>query len=183
MIMAGASLSFPASTPGYAAADGYSGLIEFRRTDAGFDLASSSSSGATHTFTANPTTTTAYVAGVYAWQLSAVKSGEKWVIESGTVEVKPNFGSASSGVDARNHVQKVLDAVEAAIERRADKTQQEVEVPGGESGVVKIKFLPITELVKVRDMYRRELRSLEAGAALAAGRGSPRTVLVRFNNR
>jgi len=80
-------------------------------------------------------------------------------------------------------VRKVLDAVEAAIERRADKTQQELTVPAGDAGNIAIKFVPIEKLVVLRDMYRRELRSLDDAANIAAGRGSRRTILCRFNNR
>lgn len=179
VLTAKASVSFTASTPTFDASDGYSGLIEFRSEGAGFDISSASSSGTTHTFTV-AAASAAWTAGRYAWQLSAVKSGEKWIVATGETEVRPDFASASNGLDARTHIRKVLDAVEAVIERRATQSMLDMAIPSGDSGMIALKRVPLADLMKLRDTYRRELRSLETAANLAAGRGNRRLILTRF---
>ena len=178
-LTSGASVSFTAATPSYDAADGYSGKLELVNAAGKISLDSSSSDGTTHTFTASMSTTAAWAAGRYRWQLSAVKSGEKWVVDQGEIEIRADLAAASA-LDARSHLRRVLDAVEASIERRATKDQQDTRVTAGDGGTIALKRLPMADLLKLRGQYQAELRQAEAAANLAAGRGSKSIIRVRF---
>lgn len=178
-LTSGASVSFTAATPAYDAADGYSGLLELVNAAGKISLTSASSDGTTHTFTASMSTSAGWAAGRYAWQLSAVKSGEKWPLERGEIEIRADLAAASA-LDARSHLRKVLDAVEASIERRATKDQQDTKVTAGDGGTIELKRLPLVDLLKLRGQYQAELRQAEAAANLAAGRGNRNIIRVRF---
>ena len=59
---------------------------------------------------------------------------------------------AVSGIDARTHAQKTLDALEAWIESR-DMGVAEYQI-----GDKQLKSLSIPDLLLLRDRYRREVR-------------------------
>ena len=125
--------------------------------------------------TLSAATTAAYAAGTYHWQAYVTKSAtsERYRIESGTIEILPNFASQSSGYDDRSHAKKVLDALEARLENRATKDQAAMVVSGME-----IAYMPIHRVLEWRDKYKVEYQ----GILHAQGLGESRKILVRFTN-
>ena len=74
------------------------------------------------------------------------------------------------------HVEKVIRAIEAAIERRATQTHLSLEIQTG-SGTRKISETPIAELIVIRDRYMVELKKLR----MAQGKLSlPKGIVFRF---
>ena len=73
-------------------------------------------------------------------------------VREGAKTVLPSFAAAVSGLDARTHAQKTLDALEAWIESR-DMGVAEYQI-----GDKQLKSLSIPDLLKLRDRYRREVR-------------------------
>lgn len=118
-------------------------------------------------------TTAVYTAGTYDWQAYVTKDLKRYQVDSGVMEILPNFAAAESGLDARSHVKKVLDALEAMIEGKASQDQLSYAI-GGRS----ISKLSPQEVIDWRDayaqMYQRELRKLH-------GQGERRTVKVKFS--
>jgi len=114
-------------------------------------------------------------AGVYQWEAS-VKKGTalRFRLQTGTVEVLPNFGSAET-LDTRSHARRVLEAIEAVIERRATKDQEEYSIEGRS-----LKRTPISDLLTLRDQYRREVDRELARERASKGRATGRRVLVKF---
>lgn len=124
-------------------------------------------------------TTVNYAAGVYQWQAYVTKTTERYLIDSGTIEILPNFAGtvATSGYDARSYVKQVLDALEAKLLRRATKDQESMPVGGME-----IRLIPMTELVRLRDKFLRAYEDEQAAERVANGLGSGKQILTRFVN-
>lgn len=72
------------------------------------------------------------------------------------------------------HAEKMLTAIEAWLEGK-DPGVAEYEISGR-----RMKYIPMAELLKLRNYYRAEARRATAAASYAAGTGDPRRVFVRF---
>lgn len=161
-LIAGDSLNFLTTTPGYSAADGW--VLKYRlnpRASGGtsYEL-TGSAEGADHRITIAASTTALWDAGAYAWAAWVELGAEKYTVQTGQLTVNPDPRTVAAGVDQRAHAEKVLDAIEAVIEGRASQAHEEYQINGRQ-----LKFTPLTELLKLRDRYRWEVRSLRAAAA------------------
>lgn len=138
---------------------------------------SASADGDKHAVTVAAATTAAWTVGEYHWQARVEKSGEKYVIGEGVVEVLPDFAAASSGYDARTHEEKVLEALKAVQEGRASKSQKDMSISSGGGGV-SIGYLTPAELGK--EIRRYEALVARQREGQAGKTGSRSRVLVRF---
>lgn len=118
--------------------------------------------------------TASHAAGVYAWEASVTNGADRFRVGTGTLEVEADFAAATT-LDTRTHARKVLDAIEAVIERRASKDQQEYTVDGRS-----LKRTPVGDLLVLRDRYKREVEREEQAERLAKGLGTGRMVVTRF---
>jgi hypothetical protein len=114
-------------------------------------------------------------AGWYTWARWAQKSGVRVSLGSGRLEVLPDPAQMAAGVDTRSHVRRVLDALEAVIERKATHDHLNVTIAGKAIG----RMTP-GEILTWRDKYRAELRREEAGENLRQGRGGGPVIMVRM---
>lgn len=105
-----------------------------------------------HTFEVSAEDTKDWKAGQYWYCLRVTKDDEVRQIEEGTIEVKPDLDQVTGVYDGRDHVQKVLDAIEAVIEGRASKDQESYKINNRE-----LRRTSITDLLLLRDRYKREL--------------------------
>jgi hypothetical protein len=120
-------------------------------------------------------TTAVYTAGIYHWQAYIVRSSdsERITVDSGTFEVKANRDAAAT--DPRGHVKKVLDAIEAIIEKRSTKDQDSYSIQGRSLGRT-----PIADLILLRDRYRAEWVREQRAERIRNGLGHSGVVKVRF---
>jgi hypothetical protein len=89
------------------------------------------------------------VAGTYTlYGYVQDSGGVTYEIYNGQLEVKASLITASQ-TDTRSHVKKVLDAIEAVIERRATKEQESTQLPNG----VAISLLGPNDLIKWHENY------------------------------
>lgn len=121
------------------------------------------------TCTVSAATTASWPAAPWRWTVRAVKSGETLTVQSGETRVLPN--PSTSNVDHRSHAEKVLSALEAAIEGRASKTDLEVQFEDGR----RIKFMPHAELLAMRDTY-----AAKVAAEQRVRTGGPMRILARL---
>lgn len=130
--------------------------------------------GAVFAVTVAAATTAAYTAGTYKWN-AWVEGGssEKYPFDSGTLEVLPKYDSATA-LDDRSHARIVLDAIEAVIEGRATKDQEEYTI-----GTRSLKHTPLADLVKFRGQYKAEVQREVLEEAARNGKGGGKLV-VRF---
>ncbi|PCJ17479.1 MAG: hypothetical protein COB02_13750 [Candidatus Cloacimonadota bacterium] len=96
-------------------------------------------------------------------------------INSGTIDIKSSFNGLTS-FDGRSHARKVLESIEAVIEKRATKDQESYSIKGRS-----LSRTPIEDLINLRKIYKAELRQEEHKLALKNGKASQSNVYVRFS--
>jgi len=148
----------------------------FKNADGGFEIVAGSS-GTDHAVTEAAAATAAYAAGDYGW-VAWVEGGssEKYTVETGSFTVEPDYRAtaAATALDDRSHARKMLAAVEAWLETR-DPAVAEYEIAGR-----RMKYIPIAELLKLRNRYKNEVAAEDAAAALARGEGFGRKIQFRI---
>lgn len=120
-------------------------------------------------------TTGTYTAGRYYWQLYITRNSDsqRVMLARGVVDVRTN--EDASATDPRTHAKKVLDAIEAVIESRATKDQEEYAINGRS-----LKRTPLEDLIMLRNKYRAEVASEERADRIRRGLDGGGRVLVRF---
>jgi len=129
--------------------------------------------GTLHAFSVAAVDTASWAAGAYWYSLRATDGTEVHEIETGTLSVAPDLAAVSAEHDGRTHAERVLEAIEAVIEGRASKDQDSYRINNRE-----LRRTPVSQLLKLRDVYRQEVRR-----ARAAKRGRDtlgRQILARF---
>lgn len=135
-----------------------------------------SADGDDYLVTLSTTTTAAYTAGKYKWQAHvAGGSSERYLVDSGSIEILPDFATQSTGYDDRSHVKTTLDLLEAMIEKRATKDQGSTVIAGEVLGK-----MPMHRLLEFYDKYKAMYAQEQAAERVANGLGSGSNILVRF---
>jgi len=149
-IRAGDSAIWTISDPDYPAGAGWALTYTFINVAGKFSIASTAS-GDSHAVHVLPAVTALYAAGDYAWQCVASDGTDAVTIRTGTITVIASFAAATT-LDARSFAQKTLAALEAWIENH-DQGVAEYEIAGR-----RMKYIPITDLLKLRDQFKNEVR-------------------------
>lgn len=137
----------------------------FKSPAGGFEIIASAS-GTDHAVTVAATTSAGYKAGTYTWA-AWVEGGtsEKYTVGTGTCEVLPDLRSTAATAlqDVRSHARKMLDAVQAWLESR-DPAVAEYEIAGR-----RMKYIPLADLLKLRQRYLAEVAAEDRAAKIARG--------------
>jgi hypothetical protein len=133
-------------------------LVLLLRGPENIDL-SATADGRDHVFSAPASTTTAWPAGRYWYAIRATDGVATREVERGNVEVMPDLANAAEGYDGRSHARITLDAIEAVIEKRATLDQERYRINNRE-----LYRTPISDLLKLREHYRREVAREDAKA-------------------
>ena len=133
-----------------------------------------SASGANHAVSVAKAVTAAYASGTWQWQAYADDGTSRYMVDSGTITVLPDFAVAGN-LDNRSHVKKTLDAIEAVIEGRATSDQQQYSIQGRS-----LTRIPIEELLVFRDKYKREYNLEIQAESFRNGLGGKNRIVVRF---
>lgn len=177
ILIAGDTLRFVTSVPDYPATDGYTLTYRLVRRDAAGTVITitAAPSGSDYDINELPATTATWAAGKYTWAAYASKALERHTVDQGEIEIKADPGVVTAPYDNRSHAAKVLAAIEAVLEGRAAVDQQEITLAGRS-----LKLTPVADLIKLRQLYKNEVRAEEAAARVAAGLGGGGKVLLRF---
>lgn len=132
-----------------------------------------SASGDDHSILVSAATSAGYAPGSYDWRARVTKAGEVYTVGEGRLTVNASFSSAT--YDARSQARKTLEAIESTLEGRASSATLEYEI-----GNRRMKYIPVSELLQLRDRYRAEVSREDAATAAAAGLPDKRRVFVRF---
>lgn len=114
-------------------------------------------SGVSHRFQVAAAETTGWEPGEYWYSIRATNGDDVVEVEAGKITIKPDLASLGAGHDGRDHVRRVLDSIEAVLEKRATMDQQSYKINNRE-----LARTPIPELLQLRDRYRSELRRMTA---------------------
>lgn len=118
-----------------------------------------SAEGTQHRLTVSAATTANWVPGLYSYSVRVTDGTDVFEIEAGQLEITPDLTSAAEGHDGRTHAQRTLEAIEAVIEKRASLDQERYRINNRE-----LYRTPIADLLKLRDLYRAEVRREQAAA-------------------
>lgn len=119
-------------------------------------------------------TTAAYAADDYSWAAVVTAGDEAFEVARGTLKVLPRY-NADAALDDRTHAKKVLEAIEAVIEGRATKDQEEYSI-----GSRSLKRTPLKELRDLREYYRAEVARQQADENLGDGKFGSARLLARL---
>jgi hypothetical protein len=170
----GDTVAWALTLPDYDAADGWLLTYTFV-SPAQVKTLTASGAGTTYTTTLAAADSVAWAAADFAWQATISKGGERYTVGTGRITVLPSLVGAVAGLDSRGHARKVVDAIEAVIEGRAGEAESDLQINGRA-----IKYIPVAELLALRDRYKLELNmGAAAGAFANTPRGMP-DLRVRF---
>jgi hypothetical protein len=180
-LIAGDTLRFDTEVPDYPATSGYTLSYRlFARTGAGgaIDI-TASANGAGYRVNVLPVTTASWEPGRYSWSSYVTDGTDRFVIERGEIEILADPVAGSDSYDTRTHARRVLDAIEAVLEKRASVDQMELSVEF--SGQVRqLKRTPLQDLIALRSKYLMYVADEEAAERMRNGLGSRRRVMARF---
>lgn len=159
-IQAGVTFERCAQLPQYPAPDWVLSLI--MRGPSVINLAAAAD-GTGHKFAASATQTTEWNAGIYSYAIRVTKGEEVVQLEASTVEVLPDLAASTEPGDLRSHARKTLEAIEAVLEKRATRDQERYVIEG-QNGRRELWRTPVADLLKLRDVYRAEVRREDAAA-------------------
>lgn len=117
-------------------------------------------------------TTNGYAPGRYTQVAKVTKSPLIYTVGNGSIDVLPNLSAAA---DTRTHARKVLEAIEAVLEKRATLDQESYTI-----GTRTLARTPIPELIRLRDRYRQEAYAEKVAEALGKGLSPSGRIQVRF---
>jgi hypothetical protein len=133
-----------------------------------------SADGTTHSISVAKATTAGYKHGDYKWYSYVDDGTSRYNVASGSISILPD---PSTVTDSRSHVKKTLDAIEATIEGVATNDQKAYTIAGRS-----LQRYGLDELLMLKDryqgLYQQEINKENA----ENGKGSNRTVKVRFTN-
>lgn len=119
----------------------------YLRGQANLDL-TAAAVGTNHEFSLDAATTAEWEAGTYWYVLRASKGAVVQQIETGVLEVLPDFAGLTAGFDGRSQAQIALEAIDAVIARRATMDQERYRINNRE-----LYRTPIADLMKLRGYY------------------------------
>jgi hypothetical protein len=172
--IAGDSLAWLLSYADYPADGGWVLSIVLVKDGAKITIPSTAS-GSQHQVSIPSATTAAYAPGTYHFQASVTSGTDRVTVGSGSIEIKPDFASQTTGYDARTWLDKAIEALEASIAGRASKTQLAQTIGG-----VQVQHIPPGDQLSLLDKLRAQRQRQEAVERRTAGLGSRSIIKVRF---
>lgn len=145
---AGDSVTWAREASAYPSADGWS-LCFALRGPGSLDVVSTD--GEPYQFRMAASQTRELPPGAYHWACYAVREDERATLAAGRLEIFTDLLQAGV-IDGRSHARRMLDLIEAALEKRIPKDQQSYEIDG-----MRLDRIPIERLEALRTRYRREV--------------------------
>lgn len=163
-IQAGDTITWRRELAGYPAGAGWS-LKYTLVSNAGAKAISAAAEGDSYTVTIPAATSKDYPPGNYVLTEYVVKDDERRTIGTSRLCVLADLAGATAAIDTRTHARKVLDMLEAWLERKAPTAGMY------RLGERELQNYPLPELLKLRDKYRAEvLRETAAAKGATFGR-------------
>lgn len=175
-IAAGDSKTWLKSLPDYKASDGW--VLHYALFNGtatwNFDAIAE---GDDHRVNLIVSITTTWTPGRYDWTAYVTRGAEeREVVDGGQIIIGADPASGQP-YDGRTHARKMLDALEAVIEKRA--TGSDLDLIRGTYGERAIERDP-EKLIVWRDQYKREVADEDAAAALVRGEKRPNKIKMTF---
>lgn len=167
VITAGDTITWSRSLPDYPVSSGW--VLKYAlRGPTAIDIVGGSVGG-NHLITVDNIASALYVEGNYTVQGYVTNGSSRVTVYSGSITIKPDLVTAAAGYDGRSHVKKVLDSIEAVIEGRASRGDQELTIDG-----TRLVKMTTDDLLKLRLTYFNLYRQETNANRRAAGSGPSR---------
>jgi hypothetical protein len=165
----------------FPASDGWALDYYLRGAGAGFDVRAAAD-GDDFLFEVPLASTENLAPGNYRWQGWVSKGAESYKVAEAPVVVKQGFAgvAANTTVDTRSQVKRILDAIDALIEGKATRDQQQYTIAGG-GGYRMLMRIPVSELVQLRKEYARLYARERRRERVRRGGSVFPTIKVRFD--
>lgn len=163
----------------YPTLSGYTAEYVARITSGSFDEIkipqSASSTNDYYLFTVGSSASSAFLPGIYRWQLEVVQtsSGNRIVVDSGSFSAIADMDNSQS--DPRIHAEIMVDKIETILQGKADSDVASYSVAG--RSLTKLSF---QELLDAREYYKREVNNHKNKELLKRGKSGGATIKVRF---
>lgn len=171
---AGDTVEWTKTIGDYPAGDGWT-LSYVLATDGNQITFDASAAGDDYAVTLAASTTSNYAAGTYRWQSYVISGSTRKTIEYGTIEILPNLYTQSTGYDTRTTAKQILDAIDAALLKRATKDQNSMVIAGE-----RVDNIPVHRLLQLRNFYAAQVKADDTAEGIAKGLGHDGNILVRF---
>lgn len=172
-VRAGDTIAWTRSLSDYPASAGW--VLSYRLINATGKIdITATAAGSDHAVAVTAATSAGWTAGAYSWISYVTKAAERFTIGEGSITVQPNLAAQAGGFDTRTHAAKVLASIEAWLESK-DPAVAEYEIAGR-----RMKYIPVAELLKMRDAYRLEVNTENAAARSAVGLAPKNKLFVRI---
>mgnify|MGYP001197173958 CR=1 FL=1 len=112
-----------------------------------------------------PATSASWPAGAVRWQATVSDGTDRYTLATGQIQIAASIAALIAGTDLRSHAERTLAAIEAKLEGRAGSGIDEYQIAGRQ-----LKYIPIPDLLRLRDRYRAEVNAERAGQQTGAGR-------------
>lgn len=172
-IYKGLSYTWTESVSDYPAGDGWTLKYSLSNASTAATI-TTTASGDEHVAALTATTTGSMTAGTFVWISYADNGTLKEEVGRGEIQVLTAIGSAG---DRRTHARKMLDSIEAILESRATREQEEMTIAGR-----MIKYLSLEQLIKARAHYEYLVRVEAKNDVIAQGGSVGDQILVEFRN-
>ena len=155
----------------------------FKNASGGFEV-DATADGTNFAVAVAATTTAGYASGVYSWAAQVSDGTTKTTVGEGSTTLIPSLfaGNAADALDLRSDAKKGLDAINAALLRKASNDQMEYEISVGGS-MRRVRRCSMADLIAARSLYAAEVARELAAERIANGYGDPRQQYVRFSRR
>jgi len=172
VIIQGQSVTWKRTLSDYPADEGWALTYHLVKPGTKLSIETTDDGAGAHLVSKDKTATAAWPDGRYHAQGLVVKGDEAHVEFEGTFQIKKGFAAVEDGLDARSHEEKVLDALETALESKASLTpdQLSISVDG-----VSIGRMTWRQLLEARDEYKSRVEAGVSEDDQARG-GGPRRV-------
>lgn len=155
-VAAGDSIDWPIADPLHPPGDGWVPTLTLVNA-AGRITVAGAADGDGYRIEATAAVTSAWAAGRYRAVVTLARSGERVTVLAQDLDVTPD-PAGTALYDPRSHARRTLDALEAWIESKSPA------VASYRIADRQMQYIPIGELLQLRDRYRAEVRREDAAA-------------------
>lgn len=173
----GESLSWKKTYSDYPADDGWTLNYYFRGVGEGFDV-EADAEGSSFIVTVPKTLTENMSVGRYSFQAFVAKGDEVIEVDAGEVSVFPSLSALtpSTSYDGRSQNEKILEAIDAALEGKATKDQLDYSI-----GDRQLRRYDINEMLKMRQTFQKLVNEEKLRERRKKGLGIGKTFYTRFD--
>lgn len=175
-VSAGNTIQWTKSVSDYPADQGWVLSYAFVSTVGNKFGVTATASGSEFLVTIAASTSAGYVAGTWTWQAYVSKAAERFLVDSGSMKILPDYSAQATTLDTRSHARRCLELIMLAMEGRLPDG-----LDGYSIGGVDIRMIGLAQLRELYDKYLSDVMSEDAADRIANGLGSGRNIYVRFS--